>query len=194
MTIADVSRFTTHGLPPALKAAQAAMQLPEVQDMLRRLSAFQLGIFMPHRHDDGTGEFQPLPDEVTQLESGRAVSFERLDEIALAKLVQLADAVGLRERIDAMWLGEHINTTEDRAVLHVALRQPRGAGIGGAAIEKTVMDERERMLAFAEGVRAVIVDKDNAPKWNPATPELVTQALIDSIFAPLPADEEWKPL
>ena len=82
MTIADVSRFTTHGLPPALKAAQAAMQLPEVQDMLRRLSTFQLGIFMPHRHDDGTGEFQPLPDEVTQLESGRAVSFERLDEIA----------------------------------------------------------------------------------------------------------------
>ena len=82
MTIADVSRFTTHGLPPALKAAQAAMQLPEVQDKLRRLSAFQLGIFMPHRHDDGTGEFQPLSDEVTQLESGRAVSFERLDEIA----------------------------------------------------------------------------------------------------------------
>ena len=82
MTIADVSRFPAHGLPPALKAAQAAMQLPEVQDMLRRLSAFQLGIFMPHRHDDGTGEFQPLPDEVTQLESGRAVSFERLDEVA----------------------------------------------------------------------------------------------------------------
>lgn len=82
MTIADVSRFTTHGLPPTLTAAQAAMQLPEVQDMLRRLSAFHLGIFMPHRHDDGTGEFQPLPDEVTQLESGRAVSFERVEEIS----------------------------------------------------------------------------------------------------------------
>ena len=49
--------------------------------------------------------------------------------------LQLADAVGLRERIDAMWRGEHINTTEDRAVLHVALRQPAGAGIGGAEIE-----------------------------------------------------------
>ena len=32
------------------------------------------------------------------------------------------------------------------------------------------------------------------PKWDPATPEGVTDALIDSIFAPLPADEEWKPL
>ena len=47
---------------------------------------------------------------------------------------------------------------------------------------------------FAEGVRAVIVDKDNSPKWNPATPEGVTEELVDSIFAPLPANEEWKPL
>lgn len=47
---------------------------------------------------------------------------------------------------------------------------------------------------FAEGVRAVIVDKDNAPKWNPAQPEDVTDALLDTIFAPLPDDEEWKPL
>lgn len=80
-------------------------------------------------------------------------SRQRLDEVALAKLVQLGDLVGLRERIDAMWCGEHINTTEDRAVLHVALRQPAGAGIGGPEIEKTVMAERARMLAFAEGVR-----------------------------------------
>jgi glucose-6-phosphate isomerase len=80
-------------------------------------------------------------------------SRQRLDEIAVAKLLQLADAVQLRERIDAMWRGEHINVTEDRAVLHVALRQPPGAAIGGAAIEKLVMDERGRMLDFAAGVR-----------------------------------------
>ena len=47
---------------------------------------------------------------------------------------------------------------------------------------------------FAEGVRAVIVDKDNAPKWNPATPEGVTDDMLDAIFAPLPANEEWSPL
>jgi enoyl-CoA hydratase len=46
---------------------------------------------------------------------------------------------------------------------------------------------------FLEGVRAVIVDKDNAPVWNPATPEGVTDELIESIFAPLPADEAWTP-
>lgn len=47
---------------------------------------------------------------------------------------------------------------------------------------------------FAEGVRAVIIDKDNAPAWNPARPEQVTEAMLDAIFAPLPAHEEWKPL
>jgi enoyl-CoA hydratase len=47
---------------------------------------------------------------------------------------------------------------------------------------------------FAEGVRAVLVDKDNAPKWNPATPEEVTDHMIDTIFAPMPEGEEWTPL
>lgn len=46
---------------------------------------------------------------------------------------------------------------------------------------------------FLEGVRAVIVDKDNAPRWNPATPEGVTDHVIDQIFAPLPEDEAWTP-
>jgi enoyl-CoA hydratase len=46
---------------------------------------------------------------------------------------------------------------------------------------------------FLEGVRAVIVDKDNAPTWNPDTPEGVTDELIDAIFEPLPAAEAWTP-
>jgi enoyl-CoA hydratase len=46
---------------------------------------------------------------------------------------------------------------------------------------------------FLEGVRAVIVDKDNAPVWNPDTPEGVTDDLIDAIFAPLPKEEAWTP-
>ncbi|WP_070157799.1 enoyl-CoA hydratase/isomerase family protein [Sphingobium phenoxybenzoativorans] len=47
---------------------------------------------------------------------------------------------------------------------------------------------------FVEGVRAVIFEKDNAPKWEPATPEAVTDALVDSLFAPLPPEKEWTPL
>jgi len=47
---------------------------------------------------------------------------------------------------------------------------------------------------FQEGVRALIVDKDNKPAWKPATLEGVTDALLDELFAPLPAQEEWSPL
>jgi enoyl-CoA hydratase len=46
---------------------------------------------------------------------------------------------------------------------------------------------------FAEGVRAVLVDKDNAPRWDPAAPEDVTEEMLDAIFAPLPLGEEWTP-
>ncbi|VXD07530.1 3-hydroxyisobutyryl-CoA hydrolase [Sphingomonas sp. T1] len=46
---------------------------------------------------------------------------------------------------------------------------------------------------FIEGVRAVIVDKDNAPRWDPATPEAVSDHVIDQIFAPLPEAEAWTP-
>jgi len=98
------------------------------------------------------GRFERLSRE----RAGLLIDFsrQRLDEIALAKLCQLADATGLKERIEAMWRGEHINTTEDRAVLHVALRQPAGAALGGVDIARTVMTERTRMLTFAERVRA----------------------------------------
>ena len=82
MTITNVSQGSAADLPPALRIAQAAIQLPEVQAMLHRLSEYKLGIFMPHRHDEQTGEFQPLPDDVMQVESGLEVSFQPTDEIA----------------------------------------------------------------------------------------------------------------
>jgi enoyl-CoA hydratase len=47
---------------------------------------------------------------------------------------------------------------------------------------------------FLEGVRAVIVDKDNRPAWDPATLAGMTDAMVDGLFAPLPAGEEWTPL
>lgn len=82
MTTATVSQGNAFGLPPALKVAQDAIHFPEVQEMLRKLSGYGLGIFMPHRHDEQTGEFQPLPDQFVQVESGLAVSFQATEEIA----------------------------------------------------------------------------------------------------------------
>jgi enoyl-CoA hydratase len=46
---------------------------------------------------------------------------------------------------------------------------------------------------FIEGVRALLVDKDNAPRWDPATPESVTEHMLDTIFAPLPSGTAWEP-
>ena len=82
MTVANVSQGSVRGLPQALRTAQAAIHLPEVQEMLCRLSEYNLGIFMPHMHDEQTGEFQPLPDNVMQVESGLEVSFQPTAEIA----------------------------------------------------------------------------------------------------------------
>lgn len=82
MTIANVSQGNARGLPPALRTAQDAIHFPEVQDMLRRLSAYQLGIFMPHMHDERTGQFVPLPDDVVQVEAGLEVTFHPAEVIA----------------------------------------------------------------------------------------------------------------
>ena len=81
-----------------------------------------------------------------------------VDEKTLQLLCDLARAVGLEERRDAMYAGEHINTTEDRAVLHTALRRPaseKGTVFDGD--QDCVADVHEvldRMYAFAERVRS----------------------------------------
>jgi glucose-6-phosphate isomerase len=82
-------------------------------------------------------------------------SRQRIDGDGLRLLTCLADAAGLRARIEAMWAGEAINTTENRAVLHAALRIPAASANapGGPEIARQVLAERERMLAFAAQVR-----------------------------------------
>ena len=81
MIVATASKGSTNGLPQSLKTAQAAIHLPEVQEMLRRLSEHKLGIFMPHMHGPQTGEFESLPSDVIQVESGLEVSFRSAKEI-----------------------------------------------------------------------------------------------------------------
>ena len=82
MTITNVSEGNAVGLPAALRSAQQAIHLPEVQEMLRRLSEYRSGIFMPHVHDEQTGELEPLPAEIVQVESGLAVSFRQSADVA----------------------------------------------------------------------------------------------------------------
>lgn len=89
--------------------------------------------------------------------------------------------------------------TKSPQSMKVTLRQLRlGATLesfaDNMAMEYALGGRVVRTHDFQEGVRAVIVDKDNAPKWSPATPEGVTDGMIDALFAPLPADEAWTPL
>lgn len=76
MAVANVVQRTDSSLPPELMTAQEAINIPEVQEMLRRLSEYNLGIYMPHMHDEQTGQFHPLPDDVVQVEKGLQVSFQ----------------------------------------------------------------------------------------------------------------------
>ena len=73
----------------------------------------------------------------------------------LGLLLALAERAGLRERIDAMFRGDHINVTEDRAALHVALRAPRDAAIevDGRNVVPDVHEVLDRMSTFSERVR-----------------------------------------
>src|SRR6266849_4335626 len=82
-------------------------------------------------------------------------SKHRVTDETLRLLVRLAAARGLRARIDAMYSGEKINTTEGRAVLHTALRAPRDAHIlvDGHDVVPDVHAVLDRMAAFAERVR-----------------------------------------
>ena len=81
----------------------------------------------------------------------------------------------------------------------VALRQLKEGAVmhdfaAEMAQEYAIGSRVVQMHDFIEGVRALIIDKDNSPKWNPPTPEGVTDDWIDAIFAPLPENETWTPL
>jgi glucose-6-phosphate isomerase len=83
-------------------------------------------------------------------------SKNRVTDETLALLRQLAEESGLAERTEAMFRGQHINTTEDRAVLHVALRMPRNRSlvVDGADVVVEVHETLDRMSAFAERIRS----------------------------------------
>jgi glucose-6-phosphate isomerase len=83
-------------------------------------------------------------------------SKNRITDETVRLLLQLAEETGLRGRIDAMFRGDKINVTESRAVLHVALRAPRGASIyvDGENVVPQVHSVLDRMAAFADQVRS----------------------------------------
>jgi len=105
------------------------------------------------------------------------------------------------EADDSEWAAKELATLRAKSpqACKVALRQLAQSATLTDFADNMAMEYRlgARVLVrpdFAEGVRAVIVDKDQSPKWNPPTPQGVTDEDLDAIFTALPANEEWKPV
>ena len=98
-------------------------------------------------------------------------SKNRVNDETLGLLVALADESGLAQRRDAMFAGEHINVSEDRAVLHVALRMPRGTSlvVDGRDVVAQVHDVLDQMSSFAHRVRSGV--------WTGFTGEAITNVV-----------------
>jgi enoyl-CoA hydratase len=125
-------------------------------------------------------------------------NMERIDRLFASD--RLEDVYAALEADGSDWARKELATlrTKSPQTMKVALRLLKeGAGMHSFADEMrqeyAVGAHVVQRHDFLEGVRAVIVDKDNAPKWDPATPEGVTEHMLDTIFAPLPDDEAWTP-
>ena len=118
MDAQNVSRSDGDGLPPALVTAQEAINLPEVQEMLRKLSQYNLGIFMPHMHEEKTGRFQALPPKTVQVEAGLQVSFRSESEIAQDRENFLP--------VGWVWCKEKQGITESATCVVICKRSPDG--------------------------------------------------------------------
>jgi glucose-6-phosphate isomerase len=104
------------------------------------------------QEDPGRGERLTVEAEGIYLDYSK----NRVTDETMRLLVDLADESGVTQRRDAMFAGEHINVSEDRAVLHVALRMPATASlvVDGADVVREVHEVLGRMSRFADQVRS----------------------------------------
>jgi enoyl-CoA hydratase len=135
--------------------------------------------------DAGRPPLAAHQDEIARLFAGDSVE-------AIVANLQAADTDWARDQLAVL-------ATKSPQTLKVAFRQLRLGGAMTRFSDNMAMEYRigARVVQrhdFLEGVRAVIVDKDNSPKWDPPTLEKVDEALLDGIFAALPSPEEWSPL
>lgn len=125
------------------------------------------------------------------------------DRVAIDRLFssdRLEDVFGALKADGGAFARDTLETLAAKSpqTMKVALRQLKeGAAMPDFAaemVQEYAIGARIVMSRdFQEGVRAVIIDKDNAPRWNPPAPEGVTDAMVDAIFAPLPKEEAWTP-
>jgi enoyl-CoA hydratase len=135
-------------------------------------------------------------------EAGRPPLAGHIDEIARLFAGDSVEAIfAALEAAGSDWAREQLAVlkTKSPQTLKVAFHQLKLGGAMTRFADNMAMEYRigARVVQrhdFLEGVRAVIVDKDNAPRWDPPTLEAVSETLIEGIFAPLPSVDEWTPL
>jgi glucose-6-phosphate isomerase len=134
----------------------AGTPLPERKawQALRRHHAEIAGVHLRELFADDPGRGERMYAEAVGLYLD--YSKNRVTDETMRLLVELAHESGVPERRDAMFRGEHINVSEDRAVLHVALRMPRTASlvVDGTDVVRQVHDVLDRMTGFADRVRS----------------------------------------
>lgn len=122
------------------------------QTLTKRYEAFK-GTSLRELFEDGE-----RAEKLTFEAAGLHVDLSKnlLDDAALTELVALAEEAGVKERIDAMFRGDHINNTEDRAVLHTALRLPveDHLEVDGQDVAADVHEVLGRMRDFATALRS----------------------------------------
>ncbi len=117
-------------------------------------------------------------------------SKNHIDEKAIDLLVKLANAAGIDDQRSAMFAGKHINTTEDRAVMHVALRNVSGKPmlVDGADVMPDILDVLTKMKAFSSGVRAGTI-AGNGGKFT----DIVNIGIGGSDLGPVIVSEALRP-
>ena len=130
-----------------LTKREAWKKLRTHQEKIREVSLRQLFAADPQRGRRMTAEAEGIFLDYSK---------NRITDETIQLLLQLAEESGLRSRIDAMFRGDKINVTEKRAVLHVALRAPRGASIlvDGVNVVPEVHAVLDRMADFSDRVRS----------------------------------------
>jgi glucose-6-phosphate isomerase len=134
---------------PKLPGLREGPAWSALQDHAQQVKALSLRTLFAD--DPGRGERMSVEGAGVYLDYSK----NRVTDETLRLLVDLADEAGLRARIEAMFTGERINVSEGRAVLHVALRAPRGAAIelDGRNVVEDVHAVLDRMAAFADRLR-----------------------------------------
>ena len=136
-----------------------------------------------------------------EAEPGRPPIAAHQDEIARCFGQPSVEAIVATLEAGSDWARDQAKIIQTKSPLStkVAYRQLKeGAGAHGftevMAMEYRIAHRLAVSGDFLEGVRAVIVDKDSAPKWDPSGLEGVSEAMVDGIFAPLASNLEWSPL